>query len=63
LTNNPQPVRTAQITAHFDTGATKTSIDVELAKQLNLIPTGQSPSYTAAGLRQANNYVIDLYYQ
>jgi hypothetical protein len=58
--NNPQPVKTTQIIAHFDTGATRTSIDVELAKQLNLIPTGQSPSYTAAGLRQATNYVIDL---
>jgi len=58
--NNPGSVNTAQILAHFDTGATKTSIDIGLAKQLNLIPTGQSPSHTAAGLRQATDFVIDL---
>ena len=60
LQNNSQPVEVAQIFAHFDTGATKTSIDIELAKQLNLIPIGESPSHTAAGLRQATNFVIDL---
>jgi len=60
LPNNPQPLKTAQIVAHFDTGATKTSIDIELAKQLNLVPIGESPSYTAAGLRQATDFVIDL---
>jgi len=60
LPNDPSSVKTAQILAHFDTGATKTSIDIGLAKQLNLIPTGQSPSHTAAGLRQAADFVIDL---
>jgi len=60
IPNNPQSVKSAQILAHFDTGASITSIDIELAKQLNLIPTGQSPSNTAAGLRQATNFVIDL---
>jgi len=60
IPNNPQSVKTAQIMAHFDTGASKTSIDVELAKQLDLIPTGESPSNTAAGMRQAIDFVIDL---
>jgi len=54
------PFNSAQILAHFDTGASITSIDLELAKQLNLIPTGKSSSNTAAGLRSATNFVIDL---
>ena len=58
--NDPHTIKTAQILAHFDTGATKTSIDIELAQQLNLIPIGESPSHTAAGLRQATDFVIDL---
>jgi len=60
LPNDPKSVKTSQILAHFDTGATKTSIDIELAKELNLIPIGESPSHTAAGLRQATDFVIDL---
>jgi hypothetical protein len=60
LPNDPNSIKASQILAHFDTGATKTSIDIELAKQLNLIPIGESPSYTAAGLRQATDFVIDL---
>ncbi|WP_461255979.1 pepsin/retropepsin-like aspartic protease family protein [Treponema sp. R80B11-R83G3] len=59
-TIDPHSIKTAQILAHFDTGATKTSIDIELAKKLNLIPIGESPSHTAAGLRQATDFVIDL---
>jgi len=57
---DPNSIKTVQILAHFDTGANKTSIDTELAKQLNLIPIGESPSHTAAGLRQATDFVIDL---
>ena len=60
IPNNPQSVKAVQILAHFDTGANKTSIDIELAKQLNLIPIGESPSHTAAGMRQATDFVIDL---
>jgi len=58
--DNPQSVKSVQLAAYFDTGANKTSIDIGLAKQLNLIPIGESPSYTAAGLRQATDFVIDL---
>jgi len=60
LPNNPQSVKSTQILAHFDTGANKTSIDTEIAKLLNLVPIGESPSHTAAGLRQATDFVIDL---
>ena len=60
IPNSPQSVKTAQINAHFDTGASITSIDIELAKHLNLIPVGETPSNTAAGLRMATNFVIDL---
>jgi hypothetical protein len=60
LQDNLQPLKTAQIEAHFDTGANITSIDIGLARQLNLIPVGQSPSNTAAGLRVATNFIIDL---
>jgi hypothetical protein len=56
----PHSIKTSQILAHFDTGATKTSIDIDLAKELNLFPIGESPSHTAAGLRQATDFVIDL---
>ena len=60
MPNDPQKIKTTQILAHFDTGATKTSIDIGLAKEMNLIPIGESPSHTAAGLRQATDFVIDL---
>jgi hypothetical protein len=60
LPNDPRSINAAQILAHFDTGANKTSIDIALAKQLNLIPIGESPSHTAAGLRKATDFVIDL---
>ena len=58
--NDLNVMQSAQVVAHFDTGATKTSIDIELAKKLSLIPTGQSPIHTAAGLINAANFVIDL---
>ena len=46
--------------AHFDTGATNTSIDINLAKHLNLIPIGQSVNYTAGGPQKMPNFYIDL---
>jgi len=60
LHNIPHSIISAQVLAHFDTGASITSIDIELAKQLNLVPIGQSPSNTAAGLRNATNFIIDI---
>jgi hypothetical protein len=46
--------------AHFDTGASKTSIDINLAKHLNLVSTGQSMSRTAGGPQLMPVFVIDL---
>jgi hypothetical protein len=46
--------------AHLDTGASISSIDISLAKHLNLIPTGQSTNRTAGGPRLMPNFVIDL---
>jgi hypothetical protein len=46
--------------AHLDTGASITSIDINLAKHLNLISTGQSISGTAVGPLSVPNFVIDL---
>ncbi|GBR74046.1 cellular and retroviral pepsin-like aspartate proteases [Candidatus Termititenax aidoneus] len=60
--NNPSPLplKTISVMAHFDTGASITSIDIEIAKYLGLIPVGQSPSQTAAGIQIMPNYVIDI---
>jgi hypothetical protein len=46
--------------AHLDTGASKTSIDINLAKYLNLVSTGQSKSKTAGGPQVTPDFVIDL---
>jgi hypothetical protein len=60
LPNNTS-VSSAFVMAHFDTGANITSIDITLAKDLGLIPTGQSAQKTAAGISQPTpNFVIDL---
>jgi hypothetical protein len=48
------------VMAHLDTGASITSIDITLAKHLNLISTGKSISGTAAGPQSMPNFVIDL---
>jgi hypothetical protein len=58
---NTTSVSSALVMAHFDTGANITSIDIALAKHLNLIPTGQSTKRTAAGISQPMpDFVIDL---
>jgi hypothetical protein len=46
--------------AHLDTGASITSIDINLAKYLRLISTGQSTSRTAAGPQSTPDFVINL---
>jgi hypothetical protein len=48
------------VMAHFDTGASSTSIDIELAKHLNLIVTGQSEHRTASGQQIMPNFAIDI---
>lgn len=46
--------------AHFDTGASITSIDINLASHLFLNATGQSISHTASGAHQMPTFAIDL---
>jgi hypothetical protein len=48
------------VMAHFDTGASSTSIDIELAKHLNLIGIGQSENRTASGQQVMPNFAIDI---
>ncbi len=48
--------------AHFDTGATISSIDHKLAAHLKLKPTGMSDVLTAGGRQEVPNYVIDLFF-
>ena len=46
--------------AHLDTGASVTSIDIQLAEMLQLIPTGVSQSFTANGSSTMPAFAIDL---
>ena len=58
---NPKTkVDTIIVMAHFDTGASKTSIDQNLAKRLNLSAVGLSPVNTAAGIVHTPNYAVDI---
>jgi hypothetical protein len=63
--NPPSNISSSSVLAmaHLDTGASITSIDIALAKHLNLIPTGQSFSRTAAGTQSMPTFVIDLTFQ
>ena len=48
------------VTGHFDTGATRTSIDSRLASKLGLSPIGFTTSNTAAGPQGTPDYAIDM---
>jgi len=48
------------VMAHFDTGASSTSIDIGLAKHLNLLAIGQSEHRTASGPQVMPNFAIDV---
>jgi hypothetical protein len=63
--NPPQNISPSSVLtmAHLDTGASVTSIDIALAKYLNLVPMGQSISRTAAGPQSMPTFVIDLTFQ
>lgn len=52
--------KTVTVMAHFDTGASQTSIDTGLAEYIGLVPVGVSPIHTAAGLVQMPNYAVDV---
>ena len=57
---NPQPLKSMAVMAHLDTGASRTSIDQQLAIDLGLTQTGVGNSMTAAGQHTSPNYAIDL---
>jgi hypothetical protein len=57
---SPPPLSSIVVMAHFDTGASITSIDIDLAKHLNLIPQGKSWSTTASGPLLAPVFAVDL---
>ena len=54
------PVFTETVTALFDTGASRTSIDGGLAERLHFIPVGLSTTHTAAGPVPCTDYVADI---
>ena len=54
------PFPSITVIAHFDTGASVTSVDIELAKYLNLTATGQSESNTASGKQVMPNFAVDI---
>ena len=54
------PLYTIVVMAHFDTGASVTSIDIELAKHLNLMAVGQTENRTAMGSQVMPNFAIDI---
>ncbi|HNW82991.1 MAG TPA: retropepsin-like aspartic protease [bacterium] len=57
---NPLPLTSIVVLAHFDTGASITSIDLSLAKHLGLNPTGQAISHTAAGAQNTPTFAVDI---
>jgi hypothetical protein len=60
---NKSLISSLVVMAHLDTGASITSIDIGLANHLKLLPTGVSPSFTAAGPTTMPTFAIDLFFQ
>lgn len=60
--SNSSKAMTFTTMAHFDTGATLTTIDINLAKHLHLISTGMSPISTANGVTNTPNYAVDIFF-
>ena len=54
------PVKNMAVWAHFDTGASNTTIDKKIADHLHLISVGKQTISTANGKAQTDNYAIDL---
>ena len=48
------------VMAHFDTGASGTSIDEKIARELELFPIGTTLMQTAGGSRDAKSYIVDI---
>lgn len=58
--SNPTPRSVIAVMAHFDTGASLTTIDSRLATHLGLTATGVSPISTANGVTNTSNYALDV---
>jgi len=56
----PPALQSLLVMAHFDTGASVTSIDINLAQHLNLNATGKNTNLTAAGHQIMPTFAIDL---
>jgi hypothetical protein len=48
------------VMAHFDTGASITSIDRRVAKELDLSPIGIAKMQTASGLEESKRYMLQI---
>lgn len=58
--NQAADAKTVTVMAHFDTGASRTSIDTRLAEYMGLTPVGMTPICTAAGTVEMPNYAVDI---
>ena len=58
--NPDAEINSVVVMAHFDTGASKTSIDQRLAEYLHLTAVGVSTIHTAAGAIPTPNYAVDI---
>jgi len=48
------------VTAHLDTGASRTAISEVLAQYLGLVPASFTKVHTAAGLAEYHDYMVDI---
>jgi hypothetical protein len=48
------------VKAHLDTGASVTSIDINLASSMGLVPVGATQLRTAGGVVEFSNFIINL---
>jgi hypothetical protein len=61
LSSNPdKKYKSAIVLAHFDTGASSTSIDLSLAEELGLEATGTCKISTAAGILPVPTFTVNI---
>ena len=57
-----QPLKTLQVMALFDTGASRTCISEIIANELSLNPVGFSKFHTASGIEVFADYAVDIHF-
>ena len=57
---NQMPRKAIPVMAHFDTGASLTTIDEQLAAHLGLVSIGTTKISTANGIAHTPNYAVDV---